>query len=151
MSKSVMHVKITTQVNQDYVSVMQGFTKTLFMKLNPPFPPVKLLRFDGCKKGDVVLLELNFIFFKQRWESLIVEDDLTDEEFYFIDEGKKLPFFLKYWRHRHRHRILKRGNHTEIVDDITFLSPFWVTDFLLYPVLWLQFWYRKPIYKKYFQ
>lgn len=118
------------------------------MKLNPPFPPVRLIRFDGSETGDVVSLELNFILFKQTWESLIVEDNLTDREFYFIDEGCKLPFFLKYWRHKHR--IVKNGQGAEIVDDITFRSPFWVIDFLLYPVLWLQFLYRKPVYKKYF-
>ena len=144
-----MYLKITTSVNQDYLSVMQGFTEALFIKLNPTFPPVKLIRFDGCRQGDIVSLELNFIFFKQRWESLIVEDGFTEEEFYFIDEGKKLPFFLKYWRHKHR--VLKRGRHAEIVDEITFYSPFWLTDFLLYPILWLQFWYRKPVYREYFK
>ena len=143
-----MHLTIKTQVHQGYRSVMQGFTEDLFIKLNPPFPPVKLIRFDGCKKGDVVSLELNFIFFKQRWESLIVEDNLTDEEFYFIDEGRKLPFFLKYWRHKHR--IIKNESGSEVVDDVSFRSPIRMTDFLLYPFLWLQFWYRKPVYKKVF-
>ncbi len=143
-----MRLTVTTPVRQDYITVMKGFTEQLFMRLNPPFPPVKLLRFDGCKKGDVVSLELNFILFKQRWDSLIVESELNDREFYFIDEGKKLPFFLKYWHHHHR--ILKDGTHTRLVDDITFRSPFLLMDYLLYPVLWLQFWYRKPVYRKVF-
>src|SRR5690606_38365524 len=109
-----MRLKFTTRVNQDYRSVMQGFTKELFVKLNPPFPPVRLIRFDGCKKGDIVSLEFSFIFFKQRWESLIVEDHLTEEEFYFIDEGRKLPFFLKHWRHKHK--IVKSKRGSKIVD-----------------------------------
>lgn len=146
---SMRHITISTQVRQNFRSVIQGFNQDLFLQLNPPFPPVQLIRFDGCKKGDVVSLELNFIFFKQPWESLIVEDDLTEKEFYFIDEGIKLPFFLKYWRHKHR--IIKNGKGAMIVDDITFRSPFWMMDFLLYPVLWLQFLYRNPVYKKVFE
>ncbi|WPP53170.1 SRPBCC family protein [Catalinimonas niigatensis] len=144
-----MRIKLTTQVKQNYKAVMEGFTEDLFIKLSPPFPPVKLLQFDGCKKDDVVALELNFIFFKQQWVSLILEDGLNDEEFYFIDFGTKLPFFLKYWRHHHR--IIKREPGTEIVDDITFKSPLPFLDFLLWPALWLQFLYRKPVYKKVFR
>jgi len=143
-----MQITITTKISQGYIAVMKGFNEDLFMQLNPPIPPVKLLRFDGCKTGDVVSLELNFIFFKQQWQSLIVEDDLSEEEFYFVDEGQKLPFFLSFWRHKHR--IVKKGKASEIVDDITFRSPFRLLNFLLFPVLWLQFWYRKPVYKKYF-
>lgn len=143
-----MKIKVTTPVAQHYKLVMQGFTEDLFLKLNPPFPPVKLLRFDGCKKDDIVILELNFIFFKQEWVSLILEDGLNETEFYFIDFGTKLPFFLKYWRHHHR--IIKSGQGTKIVDDITFKSPLPLLDILLWPVLWLQFVYRKPVYKKVF-
>lgn len=144
-----MNIKISTAVEQPYQTVMQGFNEDLFIRLNPPFPPVKLLRFDGCKKEDVVALELNFIFFKQQWISKIVEDGLNQEEFYFIDEGIKLPFFLKYWHHHHR--ILKNPQGSTIVDDITFRSPSPLLDFLLLPVLWLQFLYRKPVYKKIFR
>lgn len=144
-----MRIKVSTPVAQNYISVMEGFTEELFMKLNPPFPPVKLLRFDGCKKEDVVALELNFIFFKQQWVSLIVEDGLNEEEFYFIDVGTKLPFFLKYWRHHHR--IIREGHGTKITDDLTFKSPLPFLDIFLWPVLWLQFVYRKPIYKKVFK
>ncbi|MDF9801247.1 ligand-binding SRPBCC domain-containing protein [Catalinimonas alkaloidigena] len=143
-----MNIKISTAVEQPYQTVMQGFNEELFMRLNPPFPPVRLLRFDGCKKGDAVALELNFIFFKQQWLSKIVEDDFDQEEFYFIDKGTRLPFFLKYWHHRHR--IIKNSQGSTIVDDITFKSPSPLLDFLLWPVLWLQFLYRKPIYKKIF-
>jgi len=143
-----MRLKITTSVEQDYISVMQGFNQKLFTRLNPPFPPVNLLRFDGCQRGDVVAIELNFFLFKQQWVSLILEDGLDEREFYFIDYGQKLPFFLKYWRHHHR--IVKDGNRAKIVDDIHFRSPFSLTDLLLWPVLWLQFAYRKPIYQQVF-
>ncbi len=144
-----MRLYISTTVEQDYRSVMRGFTQDLFLKLNPPFPPVKLLRFDGCKKDDVVSLELNFLLFRQNWISRIVEDGLTDREFHFIDVGTQLPFFLKYWRHHHR--IVQDGQSTRIIDDIHFRSPLLLFDFLLWPVLWLQFLYRKPIYRNVFR
>lgn len=128
---------------------MRGFNQNLFLKLNPPFPPVRLLRFDGCSKDDIVSLELNFLLFKQQWTSVILEDGLDEKEFYFVDAGQKLPFFLKFWKHRHR--IVKAGDGARIVDDITFRSPFFLMDFLLWPVLWLQFLYRKPIYQRVFK
>ncbi|MGB3587455.1 MAG: hypothetical protein WBA23_12990 [Tunicatimonas sp.] len=143
-----MRLIIRTSVEQDYQSVKQGFTEDLFLKLNPPFPPVQLKRFDGSSKDDIVELELNFLLFRQTWRSLITEDGETELEWYFIDEGVKLPFFLKYWKHHHR--VLKQSSGSQIVDDIHFRSPFWLMDFLLYPVLGLQFLYRKPAYKKVF-
>jgi ligand-binding SRPBCC domain-containing protein len=143
-----MRLTIRTSVAQNYLAVKEGFTQDLFLKLNPPFPPVRLNRFDGSSQGDIVELELNFILFRQTWRSLITEDGQTKQEWYFIDEGVKLPFFLKYWKHHHR--VLKQGDGSQIVDDIHFRSPFWLMDFLLYPVLGLQFLYRKPAYKKFF-
>ncbi len=143
-----MRLKLTTQVNQDYRTVIKAFDRTLLEKLSPPFPPVKLLQFEGSRKGDVVSMELNFILFRQRWTSLIVVDGINEEEAYFIDEGMHLPFFLTYWRHRHR--VAKDGAQALIIDDILFKTPFRLMDYLLYPVLWLQFAYRKPIYQKVF-
>ncbi len=139
---------LRTVVNQPYQRVWLGFDRELFLKLSPPFPPVRLLRFDGCRKGHVVQLELNFLLFRQRWDSLITEQKSDAEEIYFIDEGQQLPFFLRYWRHRHR--ILRRGAHSEIVDDISFRTPFLLCDYLCYPILYLQFLYRKPIYRRVF-
>ncbi len=143
-----MRIVLKTNVNEDYRSVMQQFDKTLFEKLSPPFPPVKLLRFDGSKRGDMVSMQLNFFLFKQRWSSLIVKDGTNEEEAYFIDEGTELPFFLSYWRHRHR--VLNAGDHAIIVDDIHFKAPFRWLGYLLYPVMWAQFAYRKPVYRKIF-
>lgn len=143
-----MYIKITTQLEASYNRVKNGFDQELFQKLNPPFPPVKLIRFDGSKKGDLVSLQLNFILFKQNWTSEITEDHERDGHFYFVDQGIELPFFLKKWRHKHIVNIKDEG--AEIIDDIYFRTPFRLFDFLMYPVLWFQFLYRKPIYKKYF-
>ena len=144
-----MNIKISTKVNQSLSKVWEGFNLELFTKLAPPFPPVEVKEFGGCLKGDKVHLELNFILFKQDWISDIIDQKRTESEIYFIDEGTKLPFFLSYWQHRHR--LVKNGESTIIIDDITFKTPTILTDYLFYPLMYLQFLYRKPIYKKVFE
>ena len=112
-------------------------------------PPVKLLRFDGTQVGDEVHLELNFLFFRQRWVSRITESQVVKGEIFFVDEGTQLPFFLSRWRHRHR--ILDRAGGAVIIDEIDFQAPNRLLEFLLLPALYLQFLYRKPIYKRFFR
>ncbi len=129
--------------------IKQGFTRDLFLSLNPPFPRVNLFQFDGCKTGDQVGLELNFIFFKQKWISKIIEDNEDDRVWYFIDQGTTLPFFLKSWKHRHI--VEESKSDSFIIDQISYSSGFWIIDIILYPVLLLQFLYRKPIYRKWFE
>jgi ligand-binding SRPBCC domain-containing protein len=144
-----MNIKISTKVNQSLLKVWEGFNLELFSKLAPPFPLVEVKEFGGCLKGDKVHLELNFILFRQDWISDIVEQKRTESEIYFIDEGTKLPFFLSYWHHRHS--LVKDDESTIIIDDITFRTPTILTDYLFYPLMYLQFLYRKPIYKKVFE
>lgn len=144
-----MKIKIETAVQQSVNEVFNKFNGDLFMALAPPFPPVKLLRYDGEKKGDVVSMELNFLLFKQRWTSLITANETTENSSFFIDEGTELPFFLSSWHHKHL--IETQNGKTIIVDDITFKTPFILTDYFFYPLLYLQFLYRKPIYRKLFR
>jgi ligand-binding SRPBCC domain-containing protein len=143
-----MRIILQTLVKQNPTTVFAGFTKELFLKLAPPFPPVRLLRFDGSQAGDIVELELNFLFFKNTWQSLITTQNTSPEEIFFIDEGKKLPFFLRFWHHKHR--IVTSNTGSIIIDEITYKSPFKILDYLLYPMMYAQFAYRKPIYKKVF-
>lgn len=145
-----MHIKISTEVNAAFHRVSTGFNEELFRALNPPFPPVKLERFDGSKTGDIVSLELSFVFFKQKWVSEIVEDNAYDDFAYFIDVGRQLPFFLRYWRHKH---VIKRTERERslIIDDIEFKTGTWITDLVMYPLLMSQFLYRKPIYRRFFR
>ena len=144
-----MRIVIQTLVEQPYLDVKSGFDESLFTSLSPPFPPVQLLAFEGSKTGDYVSLELDFIFFRQRWVSKVVEDQTTDREFYFIDEGVELPFFLKKWQHKHR--VISADSGSIIRDEIDFEAPFGLLSLLLFPALWLQFCYRKPIYRRYFK
>ncbi len=144
-----MHIQIRTLIpGAAKARIKQGFTRDLFLSLNPPLPKVRLIRFDGCKTGDQVGLELNFIFFRQQWVSEIVDDEEDELVWLFVDRGVKLPFFLKSWKHKHI--VQSRNAGSEIIDDITYSTGYLVTDVLLYPLLFVQFLYRKPIYRKWF-
>jgi ligand-binding SRPBCC domain-containing protein len=145
-----MTIIIETSVAQDYKTVFAGFTETLFLKLAPPLTGVKLLRFDGCYVGDRVEMQLTLLFFiRQYWKGIITDFQQNEQEIYFIDqsENENLPFFLKKWSHKHR--IIKAENGSKIIDEIEYKAPFGL-NFLLYPILYAQFLYRKPIYKRTF-
>lgn len=143
-----MRIKIQTEVKSNWKKVVEGFNVSLFKKLNPPFPPVRVLRFDGCRKGDNVILELNFLFFKQNWEALIIHHEQKNQGYSFVDIAEKLPFFLKSWKHIHG--IDAHNSGTLITDDISYTTGFILSDILMYPLLLGQFLYRKPIYKRVF-
>lgn len=143
-----MKLILKTNVKQSPQQVWAGFNQSLFEKLAPPFPRVRLLRFDGSTTGCTVAVELNFILFRQTWQSDITEHGETEEEIWFVDQGSQLPFFLKFWRHRHR--LLRTETGTQIVDDIEYRTGSVVMDYLMFPLMWSQFKYRWPIYRRVF-
>lgn len=150
----MMRLNLTTAVDMPYDQVFAGFTKELLMQLAPPFPRLTLERFDGCRKGDTVHLKMHLpLAPAQDWISVIVEDgeirNHTDfrDEYFFVDEGTTLPFFLKSWRHTHR--IVRADHGSVIVDSIEF-AAWGGLDLLVYPFLWLSFAYRQPVYKRVF-
>jgi len=144
-----MRIKIQTPIKGNYREVISRFDRKLFEALTPPGSQVKLVQFDGSHTGDRVHIKLKLLgFITQDWISEITSHGVDDTHAYFIDEGKQLPFFLSKWRHRHL--VHKQGENSMIEDDIYYRSPTWLTDWLLYPVMYLQFASRKPIYQKYF-
>lgn len=148
-----MKINIETAVNQSVSDVWNQFDDKLLLKLSPPFPPVKLISF-GQKIGEKVTFELNFFIKRQLWVSKITDSYLSVEESYFIDEGVQLPFFLKYWKHKHRivrDNTSPNGSGSIIIDEIEFRTPTILTDYIFYPILYLQFLYRKPIYQRIFK
>jgi ligand-binding SRPBCC domain-containing protein len=99
-----MHFQISTKIEQDYKSVFSKFDVNLLKRLKPIAVGLKILRYDGCEKGNEVHAEISFLGWKQRWNTLITEKTETNNEIYFIDEGlhtDMLPKPLKIWRHRH--------------------------------------------------
>ena len=141
-------IQIKTPVAQSAQQVDAGFTRDLLEKLTPPFPPVRILRYDGNTPGDEVHLQLGFLLFTQTWVSEITARMTGPTEWGFVDEGRKLPFFLGYWQHKHR--IVVQGTGAVIIDDITFHAPLNIFDFLLWPVLYAQFAARRPLYRQVF-
>jgi ligand-binding SRPBCC domain-containing protein len=133
---------------QSVSAIWKQFDQHLLERLNPPWVSAELVRFDGNQPGDEVHLRLNLLITKQDWISQITDNQSTAETVSFVDEGKQLPFFLKQWQHRHLIRTVSGG--AEIVDDIHYSTGTFITDWLLYPALYAQFWYRQPIYRKAF-
>ncbi|MCC5931774.1 MAG: hypothetical protein JJU28_21185 [Cyclobacteriaceae bacterium] len=143
-----MRIIIKTQVRSDWQTVKDAFNESLLKRLSPPFPPARLVRYDGNSPGNLIEIELNFLVFKAYWVSIITAEQENISGYSFTDEGYKLPFFLSRWKHIHK--ITENPNGTLIIDDIEFGTGYLLSDFILYPALWLQFMYRKPIYKKVF-
>lgn len=145
-----MNIIIKTRVAGNYRDVFAKFDRELFEALTPPGMKVDLVRFDGSATGDIVHIRLSILgLIKQEWISKITEDRIEDDKAWFIDEGEKLPGFLSYWKHRHIVRKSESGSI--IVDNITYKTPFILLDWLIYPALYLQFAYRKPVYRKFFR
>ncbi|WP_460622581.1 SRPBCC family protein [Hymenobacter tenuis] len=145
-----MHFTLSTHVAAPPAQVWAGFTRELFLALAPPFPPFRLLRFDGCHRGDEVHIELGAGPARFHWTSLITDHGTTpDGTFYFVDEGQKLPPPLRYWRHRHLMQPAPGGG-TYITEDLEYRTGLKALDVLLYPAIWAQFAWRQPIYRRWF-
>jgi hypothetical protein len=139
-----MKIHLVTPVRLEFREVFQRFDEKLFWALKPPLLPLTVTRFDGCSVGDEVHLDLGWSL----WISLIVAEGQEDDRCFFVDEGRKLPFPVVYWRHQH---IVQRdGSSSLIIDDIEFKTYFRWLDVLVFPTLWLMFRLRKSIYQKFF-
>jgi ligand-binding SRPBCC domain-containing protein len=141
-----MKLKLETPVASSYKKVFERFDISLFEALKPPFINLTIDRFDGCSKGDEVHLQVGVGPLKQTWVSHITDSGETEDSLYFVDEGHVLPPPLKYWRHQH---IIKKIDDLSsvIIDDIEYSSGNQLLDRALYPVLYVQFALRGPIYK----
>ncbi|MBU6119687.1 SRPBCC family protein [Hymenobacter siberiensis] len=146
-----MHVTLRTAVSQSPAVVMAGFTRELFVALAPPFPRLRLLRFDGCHTGDRVEIELDTLVKRLSWTSLIVDDGVQpDGTHFFVDEGQILPPPLRFWRHRHLIQPGSKGGSV-IVDALEYRTASRLLDALIYPAMWAQFAWRRPIYRRWFR
>jgi ligand-binding SRPBCC domain-containing protein len=143
-----VQIHLKTKVRQNYRQVFEAFDEQLFRKLSPPYPTLKLLRFDGSEPGDVVEVELQTGIKSFRWTSLITERTIMDSEAYFVDEGQELPPPLKLWHHKHLVTALGQG--ATIHDIINYSTGNKLLDLLLYPLMVAQFGMRKPVYRKIF-
>jgi ligand-binding SRPBCC domain-containing protein len=146
-----MHFQIRTPVAGNPREVFKRFDRALFMRLAPPGVRLTLHQFDEpLAVGGVVHLEVKFFgLLRQEWFNRITALEAGDRQSSFVDEGERLPWPLRRWRHHHIIRLGPQG--TEIVDDITYHSANALLDVLMFPIVYFQFLYRKPVYRKYFR
>ncbi|MFT6166171.1 MAG: ligand-binding SRPBCC domain-containing protein [Vicingaceae bacterium] len=139
-----MKIILKSKVIGDLTTVYNRFDDNLFRYLLPP--GAALIEFGGSKKGDIVHLTLPLA---GEWISEITEDGISPGMRYFVDEGRKLPFPLKKWKHKHI--LHAAGKNTIIEDNMSFSSGNIIIDLFIYPVLLLSFLPRIWQYKSYFK
>ena len=144
-----MRIVLRSKVSTPFESVARDFGAELFRFLLPPKFVATLVAYEGSVPGSKVHIRFKLPF-PSEWISIIKSEDKTEDRYVFVDEGEKLPFPLKKWKHIHS--VLKRDeNITEIIDDMSFSTGSGFLDFLIYPFLYLAFYPRKKQYKKYFE
>lgn len=148
-----MKFELVTRVRGDFREVFKQFDKELLLKLTPPGMQATLKRYDEPPAvGNLVELEVKMWgLMRQEWRNEITELVENDAECFFVDEGLAMPWPLKYWRHKHliRNVRLENGEEgAEVVDQIEYKAG-WMGA-LIYPVVWAQFAWRKPQYRKFF-
>lgn len=91
-----------------------------FMRLNPPWQPVRLAQFEGIHSGDRAIIKMPVGPFEITW---VAEHEDYIEGRQFQDVQRKGPF--KYWVHTHRMEPHpQQAGASFLVDDITFALPF---------------------------
>ena len=140
----MINITLRSKVSGELTAIYKHFDADLFRYLLPP--GAQLIEFGGSKQGDKVHLKLPFA---GDWISEITEDGASEDLCYFIDEGRKLPFPLKEWRHTHM--LHRQGNNTIVEDNMNFSTGNIITDILFYPVLFLSFFPRVWQYNRYFK
>jgi ligand-binding SRPBCC domain-containing protein len=78
----------------------------------------------------------------------MTDEHLDTDEWFFVDEGKVLPWPLKQWRHKHS--VLKKNEtESEIIDDIYYSAGLFSA--LIYPAIWATFKIRPKRYRQFFE
>jgi ligand-binding SRPBCC domain-containing protein len=144
-----MNLFLTTRISAPLTHIEENFNRTLFAYLNPPGAKVEIVRFDGTKKGDILVLKLKTPIMKGEWHGSIIERFSDQKQFYFIDVGDELPWPLKSWRHKHLVEKIDQ-NSCLLSDDVNFSTPSALLDRLFYPFFWGMFFWRRHRYQKYF-
>jgi ligand-binding SRPBCC domain-containing protein len=138
-------IEIRTPVAQSADEIWPQFNEDLFKALKPAGMPMKIVRFDGCETGDEIILHVGP--FRQVWHGKVTDHGKTAQGYFFVDEGVRLPFPLKKWRHLH---AINDFPAREIVDCISFSTGYKWLDFLIKPALYAMFAARRKPYQKIF-
>lgn len=107
-----MKIEVKHKISGDLKTQFKKMNKELFKFLNPKFIPLKIDVFEEISKNSI--FKLRILFFK--WNGVVSEYVIGDNESYFVDEGVILPFPLTKWRHKH---ILKKiDNQLFLIEDV---------------------------------
>ncbi len=144
-----MKVTISTNVKGFYDKVYRAFDLKLFEFLKPKGARMEIVEFTGSQKGDKVHIRFTSPI-KADWISEIIEDHKDEQTAFFVDKGTVLPWPLKEWRHKHE--ILNTSDESStIIDHIQYKTSNVIFDLLFWPVMYIAFSQRKPLYRKYFK
>ena len=105
----MINITLRSKVSGELTAIQKHFDADLFRYLLPP--GAQLIEYCGSSKGDIVHLKLPVA---GEWVSEITEEGAPADTCYFVDEGRKFPFPLKHWRHKH---ILYRDGNSTVVED----------------------------------
>ena len=144
-----MRILLKSVVKCNYEKVSTDFSSDLFGYLLPPKFVASLVAYEGSTPGSKVHIRFKLPW-PSDWISIIKSETKDAGKYVFVDEGEKLPFGLKSWRHIHS--VVKVDeDHTQIIDDMSFSVGNKIFDYFVFPVLYLSFYPRKKLYKKYFE
>jgi len=144
-----MRILLDSLVKFSFEKVSADFGDELFQFLLPPKFVASLIAYEGSKPGSKVHIRFKLPF-PSDWISIIKSEVRDSEKYIFVDEGEKLPFGLKNWKHIHS--VIKVDEkQTRILDDMNFSTGYKIFDLFMYPMLYLSFYPRKKMYKKYFE
>lgn len=122
------------------------FNDRLLTALSPPFAKPLTRHYGGNRPGDRLHFVLKTPLGAKDWTGQVTEEAHGEAEIYFVDEGEHMPLGLTLWRHKHR--LIKAPYGTRIRDEVQFETNNGLFTLLLFPALWVQFLYRKPLYGK---
>jgi ligand-binding SRPBCC domain-containing protein len=141
--KFQMSTPVRGHVPKEIINV---FDFDLLRALSPPMMKPELISYGGYAPGTKIHFRLNTPFGTKDWKGMISEYSENETEIYFTDEGVELPFGIKTWKHKHR--LIRRHYGTEIRDEVEFSFYGVLSRLFFTPGIWLQFLYRKPLYRK---
>ncbi|MCF8412762.1 MAG: SRPBCC family protein [Melioribacteraceae bacterium] len=118
--------------------------------ISPPFPKAQILSMSEIPliRGSEIVIQLNFLLFRQVWEITISEFEIPT----MISDFQKRGLF-EYWHHYHIFEPTEHG--VKMIDKVEFTPPLGILGRIVNPLIFLQlelmFRYRHRKTKEYFE
>ncbi len=138
------NIVITTTVNTHVEKILSSFSKETMQEATPPFINLEVTRFDGNDKGDRTQLITSICGHYQSWAIEVKTKKVYEDRTIIITEGVELPFPFTSWFHTY-HLKKVSTNKTKIYDNIKYSTGNFIFDLLMYPIVYLVMYYRKPV------